>query len=219
MMIMIKKISWILFAALSIIIGLYPLQYFLIAGRVGILNSKPAWLLTDTFWNVAFYTHIILGGLALLIGWVQFSSKLRIKTPLLHRQVGKIYVGSVLLSSLAGFYIALFADEGPWTSFGFACLAVIWFYTTLRAYLTVKKKQFLTHQIMMVYSYASCFAAVTLRIWLPILISIIGNYRSAYIIVAWWCWLPNLFIAYLIVKGLKHKNEPDGLEPAETINR
>lgn len=216
---MIKKTLWILFASLSIVIGLYPLQYFLIAGKAGILNSKPTWLLMDTLWNITFYTHIIFGGLALLIGWIQFSSKLRIRTPMLHRQVGKIYVGSVLLSSLSGFYIALFADEGPWTSFGFGCLAAIWFYTTLQAYLTVKKKQFFNHQIMMIYSYACCFAAVTLRIWLPTLISIIGNYRIAYMIVAWWCWIPNLFIAYLIVSGLKRKNMADDLKTAETINR
>jgi uncharacterized membrane protein len=201
-----KKIFWFLFAALSIIIGLYPLQYLLMAGKVGILNSKPDWLLTNVIWNVAFYIHIVLGGLSLLIGWIQFSSKLRAKNLSMHRQIGKVYVVSVLLSSISGFYIALFANEGIWTSLGFSCLAVIWFYTTLGAYVAIRNKQILQHQMLMIYSYASCFAAVTLRIWLPILIIIIGNYRTAYIMVAWWSWIPNLFIAYLITKRLTRKS-------------
>lgn len=191
-----------LFAVLSIAIGLYPIKYFLVAGKVGILNSKPDWLLNNVIWNVAFYIHIVLGGVSLLIGWTQFSARLRALNLKMHRQIGKVYVTSVLLSSISGFYIALFADEGFWTSLGFSCLAVIWFYTTLMAYLSIRNKKIVKHQKMMIYSYASCFAAVTLRIWLPILIMIIGNYRTAYIIVAWWCWIPNLFIAYLITKGL-----------------
>ena len=202
-----KKIFWILFAALAVIIGLYPLQYLLIAGKVGILNSKPDWLLANVIWTAAFYIHIVLGGVSLLIGWIQFSSKLRAKNPTMHKQIGKIYVGAVLLSSFSGFYIALFANEGIWTSLGFSCLAVIWFYTTLMAYLAIRNKKIVRHQKMMIYSYGACFAAVTLRIWLPILIMIIGDYRTAYIIVAWWSWIPNLFIAYLITRGLTRKSK------------
>lgn len=201
-----KKIFWIMLAILSILIGLYPLKYLLNEGKIGILNGKPAWLLNSEIWNISFYTHIVLGGVALLIGWIQFNAKLRLNKPYIHKFIGKTYVISVLLSSFSGFYIALFADEGLWASLGFSCLAVIWFYTTLMAYLTVRNKQFLRHQNMMIYSYAACFAAVTLRIWLPILIMIIGNFGISYIIVAWLSWIPNLFVAYLIIKRLALKN-------------
>jgi len=204
-----KKIFWILLAVLSVLIGLYPLKYLLNEGKIGILNGKPDWLLTSEIWNISFYTHIILGGVALLIGWTQFNAKLRLNKPHIHKFLGKTYVISVLLSSFSGFYIALFADEGLWASLGFSCLAVIWFYTTLMAYLTVINKQLVRHQKMMIYSYAACFAAVTLRIWLPILIISIGNYRTSYIIVAWLSWIPNLFVAYLIVKRLALKNSLD----------
>jgi uncharacterized membrane protein len=208
-----KKIFWLLFAVLSIAISLYPLKYFLMDGRVGILKSKPEWLLANMIWSASFYTHIVLGGLSLLIGWVQFSAKLRARNMGLHRLIGKIYVVSALLSSFSGFYIALFADGGLWASLGFSILGVIWFCTTLMAYLTIRNKQLINHQILMVYSYAACFAAVTLRIWLPILIAVIGNFRTAYIIVAWWSWIPNLFVAYLITKGLIRKNSPSKTNP------
>lgn len=54
----------------------------------------------------------------------------------------------------------------------------------------------------MIYSYAACFAAVTLRIWLPVLIVIIGHYGTAYLMVAWLSWIPNLLVAhFIIIKG------------------
>ena len=85
-------------------------------------------------------------------------------------------------------------------SLGFICLAVIWFYTTLKAYLNIRNKQVKQHQKMMIYSYAACFAAVTLRIWLPLLTAVLGDFVTAYIIVAWLCWIPNLIVASQIVR-------------------
>jgi len=58
----------------------------------------------------------------------------------------------------------------------------------------------------MIYSYAACFAAVTLRIWLPLLMITLGDYLFAYRIVAWLCWVPNIIAAYFIVKTLKPYN-------------
>ena len=200
-----KKIFWVLFGFFSITIGLYPLKYFLMNGKVGILNAKPEWLLNHVVWYIAFYIHIVLGGISLLVGWLQFSAKLRSRNVKIHRYIGKIYVVSALFSSFSGSYIALFADGGFWASLGFSCLGIIWFCTTLMAYLTIWNHQIVKHRVLMIYSYAACFAAVTLRIWLPILILIIGHFNTAYIIVAWLSWIPNLFVAYLITKKITWK--------------
>lgn len=200
-----KKIFWVLFGFFSITIGLYPLKYFLMNGKVGILNAKPEWILNHVVWYIAFYIHIVLGGISLLVGWLQFSAKLRSRNVKIHRYIGKIYVVSALFSSFSGSYIALFADGGFWASLGFSCLGIIWFCTTLMAYLTIWNQQIVKHRVLMIYSYAACFAAVTLRIWLPILILIIGHFNTAYIIVAWLSWIPNLFVAYLITKKITWK--------------
>ncbi|TDO23806.1 DUF2306 domain-containing protein [Pedobacter duraquae] len=197
-----KKILWFLFALFAILIGLYPSIYFFMDGKTGLLSSKPDWILNSTVWHISFYTHILLGGLALLIGWLQFNNKIRINKPQVHRNIGKIYIVSVLVSAIAGFYIALFAEQGLWASLGFVCLAIIWFTTTLMGYITIRNKQIINHQIFMIYSYAACFAAVTLRIWLPLLIMSTGNFGKSYIIVAWLCWIPNLLVAHLIVRKL-----------------
>ncbi|MGY0035652.1 DUF2306 domain-containing protein [Pedobacter sp. NJ-S-72] len=133
---------------------------------------------------------------------MQFSSKYRNRYKILHRQIGKLYVISVLLSSVSGLYIALYANGGFIARSGFFCLAVVWFYTTFMAYTSIRNKQLVRHQKMMIFSYAACFAAVTLRLWLPLLIVTLGDFRTAYMIVAWWAWVPNLVVAALIIRRL-----------------
>jgi uncharacterized membrane protein len=196
-----KKVVSVLFSFLAVIVGLYPFFYFL-EEKFGLLNSKPGALVADAFWHTAFYIHITFGGLALLIGWIQFSPNVRIKRPRLHRFIGKAYVVSVLLSAFTGFYIAFFAMGGIVPVLGFMSLSILWFYTTLRAYLQVIKGQLIEHQKMMIYSYAFCFAAVTLRLWIPVLNVLFGNFETAYQIVAWWCWIPNLLVAYFLCRKL-----------------
>jgi uncharacterized membrane protein len=195
-----QKILWFALALLAILVGLYPIIYFVVDRNFGLLSSKSAQLLSDTIWNIAFYVHIILGGLALLIGWMQFNANMRNKNLERHRVTGKIYIVSVLFSSVTGFYIALFATGGLIASLGFAGLAIVWFYTTLAAYTSIRNKQLRRHQEMMIYSYAACFAAVTLRIWLPLLTAAFGEFLPAYRIVAWLAWVPNLVVAFFIVR-------------------
>lgn len=199
---MARKGLWILCIVLAIVTGLYPGIYFFIDRKFGLLGSKSNGLLSNTFWNIAFYTHIILGGISLLTGWIQFSSKIRVKNLALHRQTGKIYVIAVMLSSFAGIYIALFATGGLVSSLGFIFLGIIWFSATLLAYVNIRNRQIDKHQKWMVYSYAACFAAVTLRLWLPFLTMIFGNFITAYTIVAWLCWVPNIIVANLITRRL-----------------
>lgn len=199
---MLKKVGWYLFASLCLVIGLYPMYYFLGDRMFGLLSSKPDILLSNVFWNVGFYTHIIFGGIALLIGWTQFSNKLRNKNISLHISIGKLYIISALLSSTAGIGIGFYATGGYVSSIGFISLGLIWFITTIKAYIAIKNKEIQKHQKLMMYSYAACFAAVTLRIWLPLLIMIIGDFIPAYRIVAWLSWIPNLFVVYFLTKKI-----------------
>lgn len=199
-----NKAAWVVFVLLAIGIGLYPLIYLFATEEFGILMNKSDELLSSTLWNFAFYGHISFGGLALMIGWLQFVKKIRSKRLLVHRNVGKVYVVSAVASGLCGVYLGFFATGGIVSSIGFICLGVIWLFTTIRAYIAVKNKDLSLHQGLMIYSYAACFAAVTLRIWLPFLTLIFGEFVLAYKIVAWLCWVPNMIFAHLWVrkKGL-----------------
>ncbi len=198
---MIKSLANGLIAFFAIIIGVYPVIYFLVDRKFGLLSSKTDELLANPIWNIAFYTHIIFGGIALLIGWTQFSKKLRNTNLTLHRTIGKIYVSCVLLSGTAGLYIAFFATAGIIASTGFIGLAVVWLSTTWLAYRNIKRRNIDQHEVMMIFSYAACFAAVTLRIWLPMLTAYFGDFDTGYRIVAWLCWVPNMVVAALIVRN------------------
>ena len=204
---MTKKVLRVIAAVLATLVGLYPFIYFFINRKFGLLQSKSDDLLSNVFWNAGFYMHITLGGIALLIGWTQFSVKMRTNKLKLHRRIGKVYVIASLFSAVAGIYIALYATGGIVASLGFICLGITWFYTTLRAYIEIRNGRIENHQKMMIFSYAACFSAVTLRIYLPILVIIFHDFVSAYLIVAWLCWIPNIIVAYFLVKQLKSKKD------------
>ncbi|MCM5663231.1 DUF2306 domain-containing protein [Galbibacter mesophilus] len=203
-----RRSIWVLFAFMCIGIGLYPIIYFLIDGNFGLLLNKTPELLADQIWNIAFYGHITLGGLASLIGWMQFSSKLRRRNIKLHRNIGKIYIFAVLISGTCGAYIAQFATGGISNSIGFTLSGLVWLSTTALAYNAIVKGKIREHQNFMIYSYAVCFSAVTLRIWLPALTAILGEFRLAYLIVGWLSWVPNLVVAYFIIKKIHPKPYP-----------
>lgn len=197
---MTKKISFVVFAFLAIGIGLYPLLYVIIDTTFGLLDSKSPELLNSTLWNVAFYTHIFLGGIALLTGWSQFSGKIRRKNLLLHRRLGMIYCICVLFSGSASLYIGYYATGGLVPAGGFIGLGLVWLTSTGLAFNAIMDKKILIHQKWMIVSFAACFAAVMLRIWLPILTAAFGDFLPAYKMVAWLCWVPNMIFAYFVLK-------------------
>ncbi len=203
-----NKTIWWIFGGLCTLIGCYPLIYFFIDRKFGLLSTKSSTLLSDHLWNISFYGHIVLGGLALLIGWTQFSTHLRKTRIRLHRTIGKIYVVSVLISGVLGLYVAQFATGGITNVIGFSLSSIIWLSTTFLAFTYVKKGKIDLHLKYMTYSYALCFSAVTLRIWLPILIYMTRDFISAYLIVGWLSWVPNLLVAYYILKRQERKLQP-----------
>ncbi|MEN8799975.1 MAG: DUF2306 domain-containing protein [Flavobacteriaceae bacterium] len=199
-----KNTGYFFMAVFAIFISLYPLKFIWAPVNEGLLGSKSSELISSFFYLPAFYTHIFPGGLALLMGFSQFFPKLRRKRPGLHRVLGKIYVISVLLSGTAGLAIAYFATGGFITALGFALLAILWLYTTVNAYTSIRKMDISNHQKWMIRSYALCFAAVTLRIYLPVFTGLLGmSFIPAYTIIAWLCWMPNLAVAeWLIIRPM-----------------
>lgn len=202
-----KTFGWVLFIFFAIAIGLYPFAYLYFDMRYGLLASKTTELLADNAWKIAFKTHIFVGAVTLLVGWSQFSKRIRNRNLYLHRTLGKIYLLAVLLSGLAGLYLSFHATGGLIASLGFGGLALSWLFTTQMAYRSILKKEIDAHERWMIRSYALCFAAVTLRIWLPMFQFGFGmEFIFAYKIIAWLCWIPNLIVAELIIQQLKQKH-------------
>lgn len=195
-----NKAVWFFFAFFATGVGLYPLIYLVIDREFGLLASKTEELLGDAFWNIGFYGHIFLGGLALIVGWVQFSKRIRNTNLKLHRIIGKIYIIAALISGFCGFFIALNATGGLISKVAFVGSALIWIFTTIKAFLAIRKGNIQAHQAFMIFSYAVCFSAVTLRFWLPLLTMVFQDFIIAYRITSWLSWVPNILAAYYIVK-------------------
>lgn len=196
-----KKILWIVFVILAVIIGLYPLSYLLFDMSNGLLGIKNKELLANYLWNISFYTHISFGGIALLIGWTQFAKKFRAKKMRLHRTIGKIYILSILLSGITGLYISYHASGEIASKLGFATLSILWLGSIILAYTSILKKKIEAHRRWMIRTYALTFAAVTLRLWSPILEAVVQpNWIEPYSIVAWLAWVPNLIFAQILIR-------------------
>ena len=201
---------WMLVVLLAIAIGLYPLTFLNVNHNEGLLSQKTPELLANTFWSVAFYTHISLGGFSLLIGWSLFLKKFRTKKLHIHRLIGKLYVIAVLLSSITGFIAAYYATGGWIAKTGFAGMSIAWFVCTYIAYKAVRNKNIQKHERWMIRSYAVTFTGVTFRLWMPFLIIAFQlDFLEAYPIDAWVSWIANLLVAQWLIRrrfGLTTKN-------------
>ena len=119
-------------------------------------------------WGI--YPHALFGSIALVLGSLQFWRNLPYSNPALHRTLGKIYVVAVIGTGLAGLYMSFFSYGGAVTHAGFGLLALSVLTTTSIAYVQIRRGNVAVHREWMLRSFALIFAAVTLRIELPLLI-------------------------------------------------
>jgi len=147
----------------------------------------------------AIHAHIFGSLVALALGPLQFSSRLRTRRISLHRWLGRVYLAvGVLIGGVAGLYMAVHAYGGLVAKLGFACLAVAWLYSGVSAYLAIRAGRIAEHRAWMVRNFALTFAAVTLRIYLPSTMVAGVPFEAAYPYIAWLCWVPNLVAAELL---------------------
>ena len=79
------------------------------------------------------------------------------------------------------------------------------------AFLAIKRGDVETHRRWMTRSYALMFAAVTLRLELPLLASNFG-FDDGYRVVSWLCWVPNVLVAEAILRSWNRDESPGALE-------
>lgn len=149
--------------------------------------------------KLAFFAHITLGPLALVLTPFQFSTRLRAARPKLHRWMGRIYGLAILLAGTGGLLMAINTQAGTMASLGFAGLALAWLSTTAIAIWYAVNRRIGLHQRWIMRSAALTLSAVTLRLWLPLMGATIG-FEVGYPYVAWLCWVPNLLVAEWLLR-------------------
>lgn len=197
------KLSWGVMLFLALAIALVSSRYLMLNPDLYSPQQRVIYIAN----SVGLLGHIIGAIVALVVGPFQFLPSLRRRWLGIHRWLGRIYLFGIATGGLFGFYMAWLSYGGPVAHTGFALLALLWLYTGAMAYQTIRNKDVQAHRRWMIRNYALTFAAVTLRLWLPILA--IGGVEelSAYRTVAWLCWIPNL----LIVEWWIQQNIPSSL--------
>ncbi len=186
------KTGWALMLLLALFLFIIASRYLTLNPEVYFPEQRDVYAANPIF----LLMHIIGSMLAILIGPIQFLSRIRTGRLLnLHRWLGRVYLLGILIGGIGGLYMAQLAYGGIITRLGFSALALLWLLSGFMAYKTIRNKQLETHRKWMTVNYALTFAGVTLRLW-QIIFGISGlDFITGYLIVSWLCWVPNLFVA------------------------
>ena len=110
--------------------------------------------------RVLLIPHTLAGTLALLIGPVNFSTRMHARFPRMHRVLGYVYVVSVFAGSFTGIALAAGRPGLPGTSMQ----AGAWMVCTTTAFVAARNRQIKVHRQWMARSYAVTFTFVSSRV-------------------------------------------------------
>jgi hypothetical protein len=96
-----------------------------------------------------------------------------------------------LLGWCASLWITPHAQTGWIASAGFLALGAAWIAATGLAVRFILRGDALSHRRWMIRSFALTAAAITLRMYLPLVFVFHWPFSIAYPAVAWLCWIPN----------------------------
>jgi Predicted membrane protein (DUF2306) len=196
--------GWILILLLTFFSGLMvriTLPYLSLDTHVAFLQIKQ-WVIHHDVWRISFFTHVFSSIFLLMAGFTQFHNPFQGRMRTVHRWIGKMYVLVLLLfSAPAGLVMSLYANGGLLSQSAFTLLSVLWIYTTLRAYVSIRQRKFIEHSDWMLRSFALTLSALTLRAWKYVLVLLFHPHPvDAYQLVAWLGWVPNLLIAEWLIR-------------------
>ena len=126
--------------------------------------------------------HTLAGTFALLAGPLQFSSRFRQRHLQLHRILGRMYFGAVIVGAFTGIALAAGRPGLPGTSMQGAA----WVVCTTAAVIAARNRQIAVHRQWMARSYAVTFTFVSTRVLnlVPAYWSHLGDVLSAVGVIA-----------------------------------
>ncbi|MEM9549445.1 MAG: DUF2306 domain-containing protein [Bacteroidota bacterium] len=147
-------------------------------------------------YRFSFYAHIFSSGFVLFFGAFLFSPYVLRKCARLHRTLGKLYVGFILLlSAPSGLVMAFYANGGFWVQLSFIILAPLWWSSTYLGLSAIRRGDIRKHKKWMIRSYALTLSAISLRAYQTVLGQVeIIEPEYQYLFISWASWIGNLLI-------------------------
>lgn len=179
---------------LAVCVGLLSYRY------VASIGPVPENVLANRFYNPWILIHAGAASTALILGFIQFSHTVRRRWPGVHRASGWLYVLGCLAGGASALVLSAGLSTGLVATSGFAVLGMLWLYTTVQGVRAAIARDFSRHRAWMIRAYALTFAAVTLRIYIPISQVFGIDFALAYPCIAWLCWVPNMAMAEIYVR-------------------
>lgn len=143
----------------------------------------------------AFYTHIVSGPVALILGLILISERFRARFPQWHRGLGRLQVAwVVLLVAPSGLWMARYAAAGPVAAVGLAMLAVATAVCVSLGARAAVRRRFAEHRRWMGRCYLLLCSAVVLRL-MGGLATVLGA-TAAWVdpLMTWMSWLVPLAV-------------------------
>jgi hypothetical protein len=197
-----QRVTWtaVVLLTLAVVVGAVFVIGFVLPylswneQQFGLYWPKRGWLLL----------HIIGGMVGLLTGPFILWLGMKRQRMTLHRRLGKAYVVSMGLSSIAALYMSAHTDLGWVFGMGLAGLAIAWLITTSLALLSIRRRIVAQHQEWMIRSYVVTFGFVSFRICVGILqVAGIGTVPERLTAASWFCWAFPLLITEAVLQGRK----------------
>jgi hypothetical protein len=149
---------------------------------------------------LVFVAHAVAGGVVLISGALQLNPRLLQTKRKLHHVLGRIYVGTIWISSIGGLWLTLFFDVTVAAKVALGLLSILWFSTTTIALWRIRSRRVAAHREWMQRSVALSFFFVTFSLWVPGLASTNLPETVSYPLAIFLSWGLNLLVVELWIR-------------------
>lgn len=200
-----RRLWYGMFALLSVLIALLSARAYVLPLAMGM----PHMIHYLAAVPLPMWGHLVFAPVALALAPFQLAARLRGAYPRIHRVMGYTYALSVLLAGLASLTMLPQFQGTTWALVGFALLAALWIGFTATGISLAIKGDYRRHRIWMLRSVALTFAAVTLRLIMPLLMAAGWSLLETYNVTAWASWVINLAVVeYSLRRGTFRQTRP-----------
>lgn len=161
--------------------------------------------------------HFAAGGIILVLGSIQLMEGVRVKYPVFHRWIGRIYVGASLLAAVGGlvFIFVRGTIGGITMDIGFSLYGILMFLAGAETFRHARAGRIEIHRAWALRLYALAIGSWLYRMdygfWLLLADGAghLQNFEGPFDkIMAFWFYVPNLLVAELFIRSNRAKVSP-----------
>jgi uncharacterized membrane protein len=188
------RVVFTLIILIGLLITIKSLDYYVPDFTRGFLSDKET-IFKGTY-KVAFFAHIIVMPIILLIGSIQIFFNRDKSGGKAHRFFGKVYVFLILfIAAPSGIVMSFYAFGGLASILNFITLSTLLFVFTYQSFISIISGNIIKHKKNIVRAYLLVLSAILLRVFSFICIHYFNwDGENMYTTIAWCSWLPALLI-------------------------